>query len=329
MKRYFTLILVCCFLLLIVPVGVLKDSIRAKSPENTTQENTQSIENETEKSNDTITVFRSISNKNEEIELFEYVCGSVAAEMPLSYDEEALKAQAVACLTNALRLKNTADEDDAHISDDSSIHQGYLSKAERKEKWGESYEKYEKKLENAVKSVENRVLTYDGELCVAAFSAICSGKTEAAENVWGEKVPYLVSVKSNGDTLSPQYSSSVSFDKKTFLNCIKELNLKTEEINSLKNIIKIKETTKAGTVISAEINGETVSGEKIRMAFSLKSPVFTVETSKTSVTFNVTGYGHGVGMSQYGADFMARQGSTYEEILSHYYKGAKISETEN
>lgn len=329
MKRYFTLILVCCFLLLIVPVGVLKDSIRAKSPENTTQENTQSIENETEKSNDTITVFRSISNKNEEIELFEYVCGSVAAEMPLSYDEEALKAQAVACLTNALRLKNTADEDDAHISDDSSIHQGYLSKAERKEKWGESYEKYEKKLENAVKSVENRVLTYDGELCVAAFSAICSGKTEAAENVWGEKVPYLVSVKSNGDTLSPQYSSSVSFDKKTFLNCLKELNLKTEEINSLKNIIKIKETTKAGTVISAEINGETVSGEKIRMAFSLKSPVFTVETSKTSVTFNVTGYGHGVGMSQYGADFMARQGSTYEEILSHYYKGAKITETEN
>ncbi len=329
MKRYFTLILVCFLLLLVVPVGVLNDSLKVKTPENTTQKNTQSTENETEKSSDTITVFRSISNKNEEIDFFEYVCGSVAAEMPLSYDDEALKAQAVACLTNALRLKNTAKVEEAHISDDSSIHQGYLSKTERKEKWGDNYEKYEKKLENAVKSVENQVLTYDGELCVAAFFAICSGKTESAENVWGEKVPYLVSVKSNGDTLSPQYSSSVSFDKKTFLNCLKELNLKTQEINSLKNIIKTEKTTKAGTVISVEINGETVTGEKIREVFSLKSPVFTVETSKSSVTFNVTGYGHGVGMSQYGADFMARQGSTYEEILAHYYKGAKITETEN
>lgn len=326
MKRYFTIVILCAFILLILPIAALKDTVKSVSVSDSLQNQSETAENPTEETQNTITVFRSLSNKNVEIDLFEYVCGSVAAEMPLSYDEEALKAQAVACRTNALRLKSSDDTSDgADISDDSNVHQGYLSKAERKEKWGDDYEKYEGKLENVVAEVENEVLTYDGELCVAAFFAICSGKTENAENVWGEKVPYLVSVKSNGDTLSPQYSSTVSFDKKEFLACAEALGMKSTDISSLENIMEIKKTTKAGTVLSAEINGESFSGEKIKDAFSLKSAVFTVEATEKSVTFNVSGYGHGVGMSQYGADFMARQGSTYKEILEHYYKGAKVT----
>ena len=304
--------------IIILPVAVLEDKIN-------TDENTYVTQTSTTKpqeSTNTLTVFRSVDKKNIEIDFFEYVCGSVAAEMPLSYHEEALKAQAVACYTNALRLKNQKN-DDYDISDNSSVHQGYLNKEQREEKWGKDFDKYESKLEYIVKSVENMAIYYNDELCVAAFHAICSEKTENAKNIWKEEVPYLVSVKSIGDNLSPQYSSTIVFDKEDFKKSAEQLGINTD-INSLKNIIKITKKSNANTVLEASINKEVFSGEEIRKAFQLRSPVFTVETTKNSVTFNVKGYGHGVGMSQYGADFMARQGSSYKEILMHYYTGVEI-----
>lgn len=323
MKKFLTLILLSGLVILALPVALLKDNLASSQFLNSLENTTQVTETQPQNA-DTVTVFRSVENTNIEIDFFEYVCGSVAAEMPLSYHEEALKAQAVACYTNALRLKNSSKDDATyHISDDSSIHQGYLSEDERKEKWGEDFEKYEAKLKNIVEQVQNKELYYENELCIAAFHAICSGKTESAENLWGEKVPYLVSVKSTGDNLSPQYSSVVVFDKEDFVKYAEDLSIK-ENITSLKNIIKIKETSKSDTVLKATVNKKEFTGEEIRKAFALRSAVFSVECTKTTVTFNVIGYGHGVGMSQYGADFMARQGSTYEEILKHYYTGVEI-----
>lgn len=322
MKKYLSVILICGMVMFFLPVVFLKNQsnpITENFPVQETQEEIETVKP------DTITVFRSAQQENTEIDFFEYVCGSVAAEMPLSYHEEALKAQAVACYTNALRLKNNANgQSNYHISDDSSIHQGYLSPEQREEKWGEDFPKYESKLKTIVKAVEKEALYYKNELCVAAFHAICSGSTESAENIWGEKVPYLVSVKSNGDNLSPQYSSAVSFNKKEFLECLKNANISAKDIKTLKDAIKIEKKSKANTVLKAIISNKSYSGEDIRKIFSLKSPSFSVESTKDSITFNVTGYGHGVGMSQYGADFMARQGSDYKEILKHYYKGAEI-----
>lgn len=320
MKKFLSLILIAAIVIIILPVAVLKDKINAD--ENTSVSQTSTTE--APKSTNTLTVFRSVNQENIEIDFFEYVCGSVAAEMPLSYHEEALKAQAIACYTNALRLKNSATITSTyHISDDSSVHQGYLSEEQRKEKWGEDFEKYESKLESIVKSVENLAIYYNNELCIAAFHAICSEKTENAEIIWGNKVPYLVSVKSVGDNLSPQYSSVVIFEKNEFIEITKSLT-KNKNIKNLKDLIEIKKTSKAGTVLEVSLNKESLTGDEIRKAFSLRSPVFTIKTTEKAVTFNVTGYGHGVGMSQYGADFMARQGSTYEEILKHYYKGVEI-----
>ncbi len=320
MKKFLTLILVSAIVIIILPVALLKDNINSAESSFALQTSTtQPLEK-----NNTLTVFRSVNNENLEIDFFEYVCGSVAAEMPLSYHEEALKAQAIACYTNALRLKSNSESTATyHISDDSSVHQGYLSKEQRKEKWGEDFEKYESKLNSIVKSVENLAVYYDDTLCVAAFHAICSGKTESSENVWGEKIPYLTTVKSNGDNLSPQYSSVVVFDKNEFMEIAKDLT-QNKNIKNLKNIIETKETSKAGTVLKVKLDKQEFTGEEIRKAFSLRSPVFTIEATEKNVTFNVTGYGHGVGMSQYGADFMARQGSSYEEILKHYYKGVEI-----
>lgn len=320
MKKFLTLIVLSALVLIIFPVALLKENTQL--PENPSSLQTSTVQS-TENS-DTITVFRSVQKENVEMDFYEYVRGSVAAEMPLSYHEEALKAQAVTCYTNALRLKkNSTETATYHISDDSSVHQGYLTQEQRKEKWGDDFEKYEAKLNSTIEQVKDKAIYYDNQLCIAAFHAICSGKTESAENIWDEKVPYLVSVKSTGDNLSPQYSSTVVFQKNEFIEHAKILGINSD-IKSLKNIIEITKKSKADTVLKATVNNEEFTGEEIRKAFGLRSPVFTVETTKNSVTFNVIGYGHGVGMSQYGADFMARQGSNYEEILKHYYKGVEI-----
>ncbi len=214
MKNYLISIVFIFISLIITPVTLLSGGVTSENSTITTVEQTtpDKVENTQKTDSDTpeesvITVFLSDTNKNLTVSEFEYVCGSVAAEMPLMYHEEALKAQAIACYTNSLRLKNSKNKsgiNGADISDNPATHQGYLTRDERKEKWGEDYQKYESKLETIVKAVEGEFLTYDGEYCLCAFSAICTGTTESAENVWGEKIPYLISVKSSGDTLSPQ-----------------------------------------------------------------------------------------------------------------------------
>ena len=334
MKNYLISIVFIFISLIITPVALLSDSIATQnntiiSAEQTTTDKSDSTKNTdsdtTEES--VITVFLSDTKKNLTVSEFEYVCGSVAAEMPLMYHEEALKAQAIACYTNSLRLKNSKNKSElngADISDNPATHQGYLTREERREKWGDDYQKYESKLETIVKAVEGEYLTYDGEYCLCAFSAICTGTTESAENVWGEKIPYLVSVKSSGDTLSPQYSSTNTFTKSQFISIMKDLGVSINSKTNLEDIIGKSKTSKAGTVLKIEINKKSLTGEQMRSTFSLRSSAFKITATENEVVFKVSGYGHGVGMSQYGADYMARQGSTYDEILKHYYKGVNL-----
>ena len=243
MKNYLISIVFIFISLIITPVALLSGGVASQtdtiiSTEQTTSDkvgNTQKSDSDTPEEN-VITVFLSDTKKNLTVSEFEYVCGSVAAEMPLMYHEEALKAQAIACYTNSLRLKNSKNKsaiNGADISDNPATHQGYLTREERKEKWGDDYQKYESKLETIVKAVESEYLTYNGEYCLCAFSAICTGTTESAENVWGEKIPYLVSVKSSGDTLSPQYSSTNTFTKSQFISIMKDLGV---SINSKANL---------------------------------------------------------------------------------------------
>ena len=336
MKNYLISIVFIFISLIITPVALLSGGVDSQtgtiiSAEQTTSdkvENTKKSDSDIPEEN-VITVFLSDTKKNLTVSEFEYVCGSVAAEMPLMYHEEALKAQAIACYTNSLRLKNSKNKsaiNGADISDNPATHQGYLTREERKEKWGDDYQKYESKLETIVKAVESEYLTYNGEYCLCAFSAICTGTTESAENVWGEKIPYLVSVKSSGDTLSPQYSSTNTFTKSQFISIMKDLGVSINSKANLEETIGKSKISKAGTVLKIEINKKSLTGEQIRSAFSLRSSAFKITATENEVTFKVSGYGHGVGMSQYGADYMARQGSTYDEILKHYYKGSEITE---
>jgi len=331
MKNYVVSIIFIFISLIITPLFIISgsttDSNAFDNTNQTTAIETTSKSSDTTTNDDSITVFLSNQNKNITMSEFEYVCGSVAAEMPLAYHEEALKAQAVACYTNCLRLKNSNNKEEsngADISDDISVHQGYITEDERKEKWGDDFNKHESKLRSIVTDVLGEYITYDEKICVAAFSAICTGTTETAENVWGSKTPYLVSVKSEGDKLSPTYSSTVTFSKSQFISIMKDLGVSIDSKADLTEIIGKPKATKAGTVLTIKINSKEVTGSNMRQAFSLRSPAFKITATENEVTFNVSGYGHGVGMSQYGADYMARQGSTYDEILKHYYKGVEI-----
>lgn len=325
MKNCIILTSLAFLVLTALPLGLLRAAPKEASDESLAAEETlESAKNDEA----AINVFLSGDKKTVSLSLFEYTCGSVAAEMPITYEDEALKAQAVACITNALRLKDTGgfDVDGADISDDTSTHQGYMSLNERKEKWGDSFEKYEEKLEKAVKAVEGKALYYDGKLCIAAFCAISTGTTETAENVWGNAVPYLVSVKSSGDALSPSYSVTAQYSLSQTKECLEKLSLKTDGLNDLSDIFSDIKKSSAGTVLNIKAGEKEFTGEDLREAFSLKSAAFDVKCSKDSVTFTTYGYGHGVGMSQYGADSMAKRGFDYEEILKHYYKGAAVKE---
>ncbi len=329
MKNYLLLILLCGISIILIPLAMVGDAENLqKATQNAEISVTEAVENTTENPEekpDTIAVFRTVNNETVNITMHEYICGSVAAEMPLAYEKEAIKAQAVACYTNALRLKsanNSTDESD--ISDNTAVHQGYIDKSERKEKWGKDFEKYEEKLQNAVSEVENQAIYYNNKLCVAAFSAISNGKTEDAKNLWGTDVPYLKSVKSQGDKLSAGYASTLSFNKDDFIKILKKNDIDTNNIHSLKSTIKITENSSAGTVLKCKVNGKAFTGEEVRKIFSLRSPTFTVKCTDTAVTFSVTGYGHGIGLSQYGSNYLAQQGYDYKEILKHYYTGIEI-----
>lgn len=292
------------------------------------EETTSSTESTTEeKAAETVKVFATASKTVLTVEEKEYIIGCVAAEMPASYHEEALKAQAVACYTFMKWQKTKAPDaslSGADISDSSKTHQGFLTKEQMKEKWGESFDKYYSKLSEIAESVAGRTITYNKEPIMAVFHAICPSKTESAKVVWGSDIAYLQPVASTGDKLSPNYSSTLVVTVEQFKKLASALDGFSFGDNPAE-YVKNAVYSDSGTVTSIEIDSKTFSGDKIRSAFSLKSAAFSVLYKDGSFTFSVNGYGHFVGMSQYGADYMARQGSKFDEILKHYYKGVEIS----
>ena len=275
----------------------------------------------------TVKVMSANSTDITEMPLKEYLIGVVAEEMNASYHEEAIKAQIIASHTLLLYLKNKdiKDLEGADISADSKIHQGYLTKERQKEKWKDNYDTYRKKIEMCVDEVMNYTLEYDGKYINAAFHSISNGKTENASDVWGGNYPYLVSVASTGDKLSPAYKSEVTVSKDDFKKAFQDKDIKFDK--KPESWIQKITNTKTGMVKTIKICNKAFTGREIRNLFSLRSSTFTCEYKNGNFVFIVNGYGHGVGMSQHGADYMARQGSTYEEILKHYYTGVEITET--
>lgn len=260
----------------------------------------------------------------------DYVIGSVCAEMPPTFHTEALKAQAVASHTYALRLreqqKASADETlkGADFSADPSNWLGYVTREQAKERFGENFDLYYGKIEAAVDEVLHIGLAYNDYPIVAAYHAISPGTTENSENIWSSSCDYLKSVDSSGDAIAPGYETSVTLSKaevqKILTTAYPSITLDPSE----KKWVQILSTSSSGTVLTASVGNETLTGTQVRSLFGLRSPHFTVTCADGSFIFDVKGYGHGVGLSQYGADYMGRQGSDYTEILTHYYTGVSL-----
>ncbi len=257
----------------------------------------------------------------------EYLLGVLAAEMSVNYHDEALKAQTVAAFTFAYRKhllnkSSTGETGEYDLTDNTALDQGYIDAKARKDKWGDKTPDYEAKLKKIIDEVKNQVIVYAGEPILAVYHAISPGNTETAKNVWGSDYAYLQSESSVGDLLAPDYLSEVKVSVQDFKNKLTEFGC-TVSGEAAKFIGNTQKST-AGTVLKITLCGKEFSGAEIREAFSLRSAAFDLAFKDDEFVFSVTGYGHGVGMSQFGADYLARQGSEYTEILAAYYRGISI-----
>lgn len=262
----------------------------------------------------------------------DYIKGVVSAEMPVSFHTEALKAQAVAAHTYALRQigQQLASPDPslngAYLTTDPDVFQAWLSPADRQELWGSSFDINERKLSDAVESVIGSIITFEEEPIAAAFHAISGGRTESASTVWAQSVSYLVPVDSEGDLLSPDYEQSTFLTEEEVAHALVSRFPGITLPKDRDDWFSIQQRTDSGTVVFLAAGDRTISGQELREALNLRSANFTITSKDDGFGFTTLGYGHNVGMSQYGADYLARQGYTWEEILTHYYTGVTITE---
>ncbi|SUY46678.1 sporulation stage II protein D [Clostridium putrefaciens] len=275
-----------------------------------------------------IKVYNKNKNKISEINLEEYIIGVVASEMPASFNEEALKAQAVAARTFAVSkmLFSCKEAKGGHICD--TVHcQVYVGKDERIKGWGkEKGEEYWNKIKKAVEETNGEILTYEGNLVLnPQYFAVSSGKTENADDVFTFSKDYLKSVESPGEDIAPKYKSKEIFSYKEFIIKVNE-NYKEAHLNNenLLKQIEILERTEGGAVRTVRLGEQILTGVEFRKLFNLNSANFNMNFEKGKIEIQCIGYGHGVGMSQWGANVMGKDNKTYKEILSHYYKGIEI-----
>lgn len=255
----------------------------------------------------------------EEISVFDYLTGVVAAEMPVSFELEALKAQSVAARSYLQRAISSPKHEGADICADSACCQAYLSPERLRESWGDKYEKYIEKISSAVKATDGEYLSYDGQPALAAFHSSSDGSTEDASAVWSD-VPYLKSVSSpeTGDTV-PNFTSTVENSELDFRDTILYLKPEADMTGDASAWVGETEHSSSGRVASITIGGVEFTGSELRSLFKLRSTDFELSHTDGKFVFTVHGYGHGVGMSQYGANTMAKSGSSYRDILEHYY----------
>ena len=256
----------------------------------------------------------------------DYLWSVVAAEMPASFELEALKAQTVAARTYALRKMTygSANHPDADVCTDITCCQAYIDPAQAAANWGESAETYTAKITSAVTATDGLIATYDGEPIQAVFFSSAAGRTVDAMEVWGTSVPYLTGVESPEGEEVPNWHSSLTLTpeefREKFLAAWPGAALEGDPSGWFQNVVN----NSAGGVESIDVGGVTVSGMELRTLLELRSANFTVAATAEQIIFSVTGYGHGVGMSQYGANAMAQAGSGWREILTHYYTGITI-----
>lgn len=281
---------------------------------------------------DSVKIYFTDEKKCRTYTLEEYLIGAVFAQMPADFNTEALKAQAILAHTYILKRsqsEKTSPTDNlngALISNNAKLYQGFFTEKQAKDFYGKDYEKSYKKIKSAVKAVENYILTYENQPIIVAFHAVSSGQTQSSKIAWGEELPYLQSVESPQDKKMEAASVELSFSIQQLQEKLSAVydDIKFSDSNE-SSWIKLKSDEKTGYVTTVNICGKEISSSEFIEILDISSPCFTVEFSENKFIFKSMGYGHLVGMSQYGANAMAESGKKYQEILKHYFVGCEIS----
>ena len=335
MKKIGLYILVFVILCFLLPVVFTKPFQIAEASGQNTEKQENIIDGQTEQEYDykqynTIQLLHASTGEVEELTLDTYLYGVVSSEMPASFEKEALKAQAVVARTYTIyKIQNNSQKHEgADICDNSACCQAWISKEDRLAKWEESTrEEYWNKIVTAVEETKGKIITYEGKPINAFFHANSGGKTETTLNVWGGSgYPYLQTVATAGEEGYTQYQSEVICTKQEFTDKIKEKHSDFTIDFSQANCIQVLEYTDGDRVKSIQIGNLSFSGVEIRTIFGLRSANFTITIEGDNIKFSVLGYGHGVGMSQTGADSMAKAGSDYVEIIKHFYTGVEVED---
>lgn len=291
--------------------NISKNVEKSVNTEHTNTDNT-SVNNTTNSSVSEIAVYRSngsVINLN----MTDYLIGVVSSEMPASFNLEALKAQSILARTYALKAKQTGKK----LTDTVST-QSYIDIDQMKNKWGNSFNTYYNKIKNAVENTNGEYLSYNGNYIEALYHSTNNGKTESSLDVFGNYYPYLISVSSEYDKNASSYLRTISMPLDTISNKL-GLSLNND------SVISIISYTDGGNIKEININGNNFSGKKVRELLGLRSADFDISISDNNANITTRGYGHGVGMSQYGANGMANAGYSYKDILSHYYPGTTLT----
>ena len=338
MRRLAIILVIFIFIIFAIPIIFTKTNATNSEKANEIPENNEiTEENKIEevvlkdydyKQYDTIKLLHKDTNQIEELPLDEYLLGVVSAEMPATFEQEALNAQAVVARTYTIYCisHSSNKHGEANICDDSTCCQAWISKEDRMARWEEDVRNSNwNKITMAVNNTSGKIITYNGEVIDAFFHSNSGGTTEAPVNVWGgTNYPYLQSVQTSGEDAYSQYSSEVVLSKEEFKNKIKEQHSDFTIDYNAQDCIKITEYTEWGRVKTIKIGNLNLSGVEVRSLLGLRSANFSVAIEGDNIKFSVTGYGHGVGMSQTGADSMAKSGSNYQDIIKHFYTGVEI-----
>ncbi len=274
-----------------------------------------------------VTVSLNYNGEIKNIPLDEYLTGVVAAEMPALFPEEALKAQAVAARTYTMKKiasPPAVEHNGAAVCNNPSHCKAYEPISAFASNWNTATEEYTAKISAAVSETDGEIVLYEGQPITAVFHSTSSGKTENAADVWGSDVPYLVSVESHGEEESPRFEEKKIFEpeqfKETFLKKFSDASFDSNPENWITDINR----SEAGGVITLKVGKKQLKGSELRNIYGLNSANFTIYYVNGKIEITCRGYGHGVGMSQYGARAMALEGKNYREILAAYYSGTEL-----
>ena len=327
MKKVFIYFFIFLLIFFFLPALLTKKNVEAK----VTTSNTEA-EEKTEQYNyktyGTIKLLHTKTNEIEEVPIDTYLCNVVSAEMPADFEKEALKAQAIVARTYTIYKIQNKKHENADICDDSTCCQAWISKEDRLAKWDENIrESNWKKIEECINETKGKIITYDGKPINAFFHSNSGGKTEIPVNVWGGTgYPYLQVVETAGEDGYSQYQSEVILSQDELIN---KLKTKYEDITidfNNNDDLKILEYTDSGRVKTVKFGNHELSGTETRSLLGLRSTNFEMVKEDENIKFSVKGYGHGVGMSQTGADSLAKEGKNCEDIIKHFYIGVEIIE---